>query len=214
MSCRFYIISIVFFLLYSRNIYPQYSDEVNKMLGIAPRQDEQQGATYSGIKNVYDSVTYFNSYFSEVYYREKAKPEPDISFLIYGLTIVTSYPSDDPKSCFKVLGEIDNTKDNEHTYRRLQCKDKSGSFVAVVIGHEFSTKVDIITVIYANTTYYFEVEHSVLPKSLLRLLSNTEYLNYNFNEDISISGEKLDAYNFLEQFGKPDDILRGIKINE
>ncbi len=186
----------------------QYSEETNKMLGIEPKETEAKGAPYNAINSVFDTTTYYISYFGENQFGDKKHPEPNIKFLFNGLSILTTYPSSDPKSRFRVLGEIDKVTDNEHSYRRLQCVDNSGSFVAIAIGYEFASKVEMIVFVYNNTTYYFEVKSGSVPKSVIEIVHNPKLID-EFIKTLDLPGNDI-TRDFLSQFGPVDKVIKQI----
>ncbi|NLD49200.1 MAG: hypothetical protein GX660_18725 [Clostridiaceae bacterium] len=205
-----YFFIILFYFAFIPLSKAQYSEETNRMLGIAPREPEAKGAPYYSIKSVFDSTTYYTAYFSENQFGDKKHPEPNIKFLFNGLNILTTYPSNDPKSHFRVLGEIDKVTDNEHSYHRLQCVDNSGSYVAIAIGYEFSSNVEMIVFVYGNTTYYFEVKKSSVPKSVLNII-NSPIQKDEFLKSLDLPGNSNDiARVFLSQFGTIERVVKQI----
>ncbi len=186
----------------------QYSEETNKMLGIEPREPEPKGAPYHSIKSVFDSIKYYIAYFGENQYGDKKHAEPNISFLFNKLLILTTYPSNDPKSRLRVIGEIDNVTDKKNIYRRLQCIDNSGNYVVLAVCYELKTKVDIIIIVYSNTTYYYEVNKNNIPKSAIDIINNPE-IRANFLDSIDLpNNENEISKNFFSQFGPVEKVVK------
>lgn len=178
------------------------------MLGIEPRESESKGAQYYPIKSVFDSTRYYISYFSENHFGEKKHPEPNIKFLFNKLLILTTYPSTDPKSKILILGEIDDIDDNEYSYRRLQCKDNAGNYVAVAICYEHSTQVESIILVYSNTTYYYEVNKTPIPPVVMEIIYNPESRT-KFLNDIDMPNIGYGVQNnFFNQFGVIEKVVK------
>ena len=174
-------------------------------LGIEPLEEEQVFA-YKPIYSIFDSVTHFTSYFAENQYGEKQHAEPNVKFLFNKRTVaVSGCKSDDPKKMFRILGVIDFNSDKDHTWRRFQCEDKSGTKCVLSINLEFQTNVESIIIAYPNTTYYYEVVRTEIPAEPYFILDNIadESIHNKFGADYT----NEEVYEFLAQFGTPSVII-------
>jgi hypothetical protein len=86
--------------------------------------------------------------------------------------------------------------------------DNSGSFVAIAIGYEFASNVEIIVFVYGNTTYYYEVKRSSVPKSVIEIVHNPKLID-EFIKTLDLPGNDI-TRDFLSQFGSVDKVIKQI----
>jgi len=159
-----------------------------------------------------DDTVFYKSTYNEVHFYNKINHEElEPSFYFNNNLITTNIKDQRQKIRIHKIDKIEN--DKSHKWTRYLAKDNSGTYLYLTIAYDKSTKINVITLDYGTTLFYFEVEKYSIPKKDCNILDNIlelGHLHDGYN-GAEYTNEQVD--NFLNQFGN-SKIIKSFILNE